>query len=148
MIIRLATIDDLNSIKLLDKQWEAESNIGGESGIFYKKCITAKRVYVAELNSSIVGFSLFTLKRAKKGEYSSLKKGQYYLFVDYIFVLKKYRSEGVGNKLLKTMEEYAKSIKVTSLYLYAVSDEPERLISFYKKKGYDVSYVMMYKKFN
>ncbi|MBN1923519.1 MAG: GNAT family N-acetyltransferase [Nanoarchaeota archaeon] len=146
MIIRPAIIEDIDAVKSLDEVWEKESNVGGESRNYLKNCIKHSRLFVAQEDDKLIGYSLFTLKKAKKQEYSTLKKGQKYLFIDYVYVLKDYRNKKIGNKLIKAIEDYARKIKIGSVYLYAVSSEPEKLISFYKKKGYDVSYVMMYKR--
>lgn len=82
--------------------------------------------HVAELNGVLVGIALYFVK------YSTWKgKG---LFLDDLIVSEKYRSKGIGKKLLDAFMNEAKNIGAKQVH-WQVLDWNTPAIEFYKKLG-------------
>jgi len=82
--------------------------------------------YVAESNNSIIGFALYYVS------YSTWKGKSLYL--EDLFVLPKYRKEGVGGLLFDEVVATAKRWKVKRMD-WQILDWNEPALNFYKKKN-------------
>ncbi|UZR97680.1 GNAT family N-acetyltransferase [Chondrinema litorale] len=70
--------------------------------------------------------------------YESLTK--YKPWISLFYIAKEYRNQGLGTILLDKLEQYAKEIKLTDLYLYTFTAE-----SMYKRCGWKVIQRVIYK---
>jgi ribosomal protein S18 acetylase RimI-like enzyme len=148
MVVRLAIPRDASSIKHLKDEWMTEAGQGKQKLKTIKNMTYSERFIVAAENDKIIGYSLFYIKKAKRNEFLALRKNQRYVYVDELFVTKRYRSKKLGNKLLSAVERYAKKKGISSVHLDAVSNNTIRVLNFYQKKGYSVGCVNMYKELN
>lgn len=82
--------------------------------------------FVAEYNERIVGFALYFFS------YSTWKGRSMYL--DDLFVMDEFRSQGFGRKLLKKVIEEAQSLNLPRLH-WQVLNWNEPAIQFYRKAG-------------
>lgn len=82
------------------------------------------KVYVAKINEKIVGTA-----GIDKSWYSD--DGEYWILS--VFVRKENHKQGIGTRLIKKVEEYAKEIKAKRLVIPATITGCE----FYKKMGYE-----------
>lgn len=65
-----------------------------------------------------------------------------WLFIGEIAVIEEYRRKGIGTRMLKEVEEFAKSKGCEKAYLYTTNFQaPE----FYKKCGYHIEHTREYK---
>lgn len=88
----------------------------------------------------------FSLIKNKLAEFFLLDKSAFVCFnsyfpgyklceLYYITVSKKYQKKGIGTKLLKFIETYAKKKKFRGIYLYTHPINKDAII-FYKERGY------------
>ena len=72
-----------------------------------------ERIFVATKNDNIVGYCTFTKE-------DWIPNCEYSPFIGFIFVDKNYRWKRVSEKMINTVEEYAKTLNFDKLYI--VSD--------------------------
>lgn len=82
-----------------------------------------ERVFAAIENNAILGFCALS-------ETSAVFDNLYMPYINFLFVGERYRGKRIGEKLIKTVIEYAKAIGFDKTYLY--SD----LTNFYEKYGF------------
>ena len=92
------------------------------------------------ISSFFFNYSIPSEKRDKL-DYLCPKKG----LIAELIVSKKARSSGIGTQLLKTMEDYFKSIKC-EYYQIDVSAYNEGARKFYYKNGYEDRMITVFKK--
>ncbi|MFA6461963.1 MAG: GNAT family N-acetyltransferase [Candidatus Woesearchaeota archaeon] len=147
MIIRPATLDDFEEIyrigndtpefkvsstePFIDRE-DLELRITGEEDL----------LLLAEEKEKILGFILFGLKdkdRPLKNRSACLT---------YLVVLPEYRGSGIASQLYDTSVSMLRERGVMNLYSWANAETDGSMISFLKKRGFDVGhqYVWMDKK--
>lgn len=98
----------------------------------FKRRLTGKNhvFLLAESDSKIIGFISANAKDAD----SPLKNK--YACIVYIVVLSQYRNKGVATKLYKECVKELKKLGITHVYAWA--DMKSGVISFLKKKGFNI----------
>ena len=142
ILIRKFQKADAKSLEKLDKIWKNEGISLGMDPRKAKDFIRKQKneiCFVAECNNKIVGYvcgkkSVYN----KKKKLFFLKKGEKWLNFDSLYVLKSYRKLKIGRKLAFALIKEAKKEDLDSIILVADSKEQEKLVSFYKKCGFDV----------
>ena len=81
-------------------------------------------IYVAEHEGAVAAFLSVEVYRAED-----------YIYLDDFSVTEKYRGRGVGTRLLKMAEDYARKIGVTRISLH-VNKTNEKAHGLYKRLGY------------
>lgn len=126
-IISNMIIEDILEVDSKDYGIEAANNLIQK--YYTKEKLTEEfqsrtKVYVAKINGKIVGTA-----GIDKSWYSD--DGEYWILS--VFVRKENHKQGIGTKLIKKIEEYAKEIKAKRLVIPATITGCE----FYKKMGYE-----------
>jgi N-acetylglutamate synthase-like GNAT family acetyltransferase len=105
---------------------------------FYDVCKNVKQIFRLRKHYSLLNLEKF-LKSSKifivfRGEGKILGTGRITKNneVRTIYVNPKYQKRGIGTKIIKKLEDYAKKHKIKKLYLHAMSSA----VPFYIKKGY------------
>lgn len=100
-------------------------------------------MYLYKANEDIVGLvvGLINNEEISSYDYKAPKTER----ITELVVSSKYRQKGYGTILLKTMEQYLKSIGCQDILL-GVFAYNENAIKFYKKNGYHTRLVEMIKK--
>ena len=105
------------------------------------KCVCHEgKIFVAELDNTIVGFSCMWIEEEADSLITNLKRFAY--FSDLV-VLPKYRRKGVGSALVQAREQYAKS-KGLSHVLVNVLWRNQDMRAFITTKGfreYELTYL-------
>ena len=99
-----------------------------------------KNIYICENDGKIIGVVLFT--RHDTGD--KLEKIKIYVQINEIAVLEEHRGEGIGQKLIGAVEDYAKSIGAQNLQL-DVWGNNDSAIKFYEKKGFKLKKLQYWK---
>lgn len=101
------------------------------------------KIIVAQLNSKIIGFTSFYLKK-QDDEELLYRTPMTIGYVESLFISKEYRNKGVGEKLMKTAEEYFREKRCThsKLEVFGPNDSAKH---FYIKHGYVYSKMEMLK---
>ena len=130
MIIRNATIDDVVQLKPLLAQLGYQ--LSHEE---LKECINtclSTDVYnylVSEIDGVIAGLCIFVI-------YPKFYKKANCCFLEILVVLERFRKQGVGAKLVMSMEDIARSSQCSSISLLSNLGRDKKVHDFYRNKGY------------
>jgi len=150
MIVRKAVLSDLLSIKALNREW-IDENISPYVGAAdtlkdLRSKIKHGWVFVAEAENKLVGYvQVLVDKMSQKMNFYGLRKGEAYVNIESLYVLKNYRKKGVGKALLSIVDDFAKGGKIKSIILSAVNYDIHGIIRFYEKNGFKTHFVRMFK---
>ena len=115
MLIRIATLEDLYELKLLDHHIHIDE---------LRKVIILGRVYILELDKKIIG---------------CLRYGLFWdntPFINLLYILEEYRNRGYGSKFMWYFETEIRVKQYTKILLSTQSDETAK--DFYSKIGYRI----------
>jgi len=143
--IKVATIDNLKDIQLLNKKlFEEEYNkydktidcnwpLSKEGEEFYRERITDSKgcAYVLSEDSKIIGYLVASLSEDEF--YRNINN---FAELDDMFILKEYRNKGYGSLLYTKFIEWCKSKDVKRLKVL-VTAKNKQAIQFYKRKGFE-----------
>jgi len=124
MEIRKATLKDKDQIIKLVKKFYSRSSPKTVKAWekTYKRII--KLIFVAEINKKIVGFIACSTKQNS-------------IYIDDLYVLKKYRKKGVATSLMKFISSVKKRLKKKYI-IGNVRRKDKPAIRFYKKIGFKI----------
>lgn len=140
VIIRRATIDDVDSIVRLMNEWKPFIDSESVKQIFLESMRYPDEhfIFIAEGNNIVVGFAYWILVPyfvwgCRSGELQSL------------FVSRKYRRQGIATLLMKTGMDILKSF-VTQYRIVDISRGNTTAWRFYHKLGfnYEIRYLKQY----
>ena len=115
MLIRIATLEDLYELKLLDHHIHIDE---------LRKVIILGRVYILELDKKIIGY---------------LRYGLFWdniPFINLLYILEEYRNLGHGSKIMWYFETEMRVKQYTRILLSTQINESAK--EFYSKIGYKV----------
>ena len=133
IVFRTATLRDKTAIEnlfieMLRSIYQKEIVVGYESDYLNRFFIDSEdRVIIAELNNTVIGYISVELKRENVP----------FAYLDDFCVQKKYRSRGIGTKLLQLSEIYANENGITDILLH-VETANLSAQKLYKKNGYEI----------
>lgn len=87
-----------------------------------------ERVYSAIDNDTVVGFCAIVKESCCENDVNTP-------WLDFLFVDENYRNCGIACQMIKTVEDYAKTVGFDSLFLCTASHE-----AFYQKRGFESIY--------
>lgn len=82
--------------------------------------------FLLDNNNKIIGYII--------GELKELTDGRYVYYISYFYLIKKYRSNGLGLKMMLICLDYIKSINVPFIML--ISDLRTNAFNLYRKLGF------------
>ena len=144
------TIDECSKINELAKQvhklhvnWNPDLFLEVEEVIpmeRLKKLLETDSIYVAKINSGIVGYIIIDIKEKDNGfiRYRKL------LSIDTLCIDEDFRGQGIGTKMLEFAKNIAKEQNCTDMHL-TVNPNNENAIKVYEKFGmkvHNLSYMM------
>jgi len=152
MEIRLATLNDIESICLLNTEfWLYNAGLqpeyyqeATENGEYPKSVIIDEDsdIFIAVENNITMG--LIHVREAQTPPYPPIVQHKYMEIVDLI-VSAPYRRTGIGSKLMDAAKEWGKTRKLDYIELFVLY-EARGEISFYEQYGFNtVSHNMRYK---
>jgi ribosomal protein S18 acetylase RimI-like enzyme len=92
--------------------------------------------YIALDGEKVIGYIICEI--IKRNIYNIFPKDIDYLQVNDIYVLKEYRNEKIGEKLLKIIEEKAKSKGIGHILITTATKDAEIIRRFYERNGYKI----------
>ena len=120
--------DIINVLITLSEEWEKENSCYG-----YRKNtiddIEGNRVFVAEENDEIIGY-LFGHKDITKEDTTIYKNNEDFFEIEELYVRKDYRSQGIGSKLFKYVEEELKD-DIQLIMLSTATKNYKAILHFY-----------------
>ncbi|MBQ9448496.1 MAG: GNAT family N-acetyltransferase [Acholeplasmatales bacterium] len=126
--IRIATKAELKEVSALSFEFQNEGSCYGLIGDTLDHY--TMDVYIALVDNKIVGYAYGTFYDAEKDN-SFFKKGEKIFSFDEIYVNKDYRNLGIGSKLFKAVEAYAKEKGATKIDLSTASKDYHKALNFY-----------------
>lgn len=142
MIIRNATLEDIEKVSILEKQIEKD-NAATYKTLILRFKMFPKGFYVAEENGEIIGYvesclwdkeSFQTFKEVKDFPRQHNANGKT-LYIIFLAVGEKHRMKGTGSELIKTLQKYAEFHNLNKVQLVAGDGF---LVDFYKKLGFRI----------
>jgi ribosomal protein S18 acetylase RimI-like enzyme len=127
IIIRKAKLSDCDAVYNFGKSDELKNPNGEAPKRWWIEAFVKEKqyFYIAEDSKAklMVGF---ILAERTTGDV---------MLIQEVFVRAEYRSKGIGDKLIKTVEKEARKIKIKAILLYAYA-ENSKTLKFYKKEKY------------
>ncbi|MEM1684778.1 MAG: GNAT family N-acetyltransferase [Acidilobaceae archaeon] len=131
LVIRRARVKD--SMAIYKLHLKSLGGVDRESSTWFEELLRLKskkiKVLVAEVNGSIVGFTIAYRVRDKA-------------YIDYLAVDPNLRGRGIGSKLLEVIEDLLAIDKVREVNL-SVKEDNYKALQFYMKHGYLVKGVVL-----
>jgi GNAT superfamily N-acetyltransferase len=144
--VREATMHDVRGIQQLQENWAKENITHG----YRPASVTAVRktvgrwCYVAKTGDQIIGFIAGSPRRSPG--LAVVPKGHRYLEVGDLYVMRRWRSGGIGRRLLKVLLAEAKRRRIRYVTLYSSTKDAHRVMRFYERAGFRSWYVQMYRR--
>ena len=142
MIVRKATLDDVASLKPLYLELEKDAVkfqpehfvIGNRDEAFFEGIIKSKNqdILLAELEGQVVGFAHVMILEQKR---IPCLKAERVIYLQDLDVAEKFRSRGIGAKLIEACKEYGKSHGANFMRTQ-VFPQNVRGMSFYERQGF------------
>jgi GNAT superfamily N-acetyltransferase len=90
--------------------------------------------YIALNGKNVIGYIIGEI--IEKNIYNIFPKDISFLQVNDIYILKEYRNKGIGEKLLKIIEEKAKTNGIMHVLISTATKDAETIKRFYDRNGY------------
>ena len=141
LVIRKASMDDLNIIQKLNNQlFELEKEnfastlvkdwpLTLEGKNYFQSLINNNYVILAILDEEIVGYLAGSIN--EQGSYEKIKYGE----INNMFIKDTCRGFGIGKKLISCFKEYCRQNNIYNLKV-TVSFKNKNAIEFYRKNGF------------
>ena len=129
MEIRMASKADLKEVTRLCANFAKEgccNNIVADNEEYFE----GKIVWVGEKEHQIVAYAYGNIEK-EENKRSYAKPGDSFFELEEIYVSPQYRDEGVGQRLFREIEAFAKHNGAKTLRLNAVSKDYKSLLKFY-----------------
>lgn len=143
---RLLTEGDLPRVSELEHEWFLENITFGivpsspEALSGYVNGIS----HVALDGDEVIGY--INAEIEEQNEYNIFMRGESYLDVDELFVIREYRNRGIGEKLLSLTEQITASLGVANFFLSSATKDPDAVRRFYARRGYGIWSTAFYKR--
>lgn len=130
MKIRLAKLSDYKELMKLYNLFVGENKFNNKTEDSFEKVLKNKNsfIYVADNNNQLVGFISFSIKDV-------VRYPEPIGTLDEMFVMEKYRKQGIGNKFMEIFETKLKELKCYGVFMESGKDL-KTAHKFYEKLGY------------
>lgn len=142
MIVRKATLDDVSSLKPLYLELEKDAVkfqpehfvIGNRDESFFEGIIKSQNqdILLAEVDGQVVGFAHVMILEQKR---IPCLKAERVIYLQDLDVAEKFRSRGIGAKLIEACKEYGKS-RGADFMRTQVFPQNVRGMTFYERQGF------------
>lgn len=146
ILIRHAAELDVQSISSLQHRWAEEGNVYGflpESPEQVKAALNSY-LLVAETNNEIVGFISGSIRRSEG--LAVIPEGERYFEIDNLYVMPKYRMQGIGGSLVDMCLAQVKEAGVAYALLYSAAKDIQGVLKFYERHNFQSWNVQMFRK--
>ena len=142
MIVRKATLDDVSGLKPLYLELEKDAVkfqpehfvIGNRDESFFEGTIKSENqdILLAEVDGQVVGFAHVMILEQKR---IPCLKAERVIYLQDLDVAEKFRSRGIGARLIEACKEYGKS-RGADFMRTQVFPQNVRGMTFYERQGF------------
>ena len=140
VLIRACTLDDIDGVIALERQWEQEAIAYGDFNPMSREAYVTilerfpEYFLVAQSGGQLVGYIHASSDREKRVEV--IPEGEPYLEIEDIYVHPDFRSQDIGGKLLERVFEIARQEGIDRFIVGTLSKETDRILKFYRSHGF------------
>lgn len=133
--MKLQKFDKINNVERLSKiiflnfinlQYETDINFSIDDILMALSSTKLIGWFLLDDNNKIIGYII--------GEFKELDDGRYVYYISYFYIIEKYRSKGLGFKMMLNCIEYIKSQNVPFIML--ISDIRSSAFKLYQQLGF------------
>jgi ribosomal protein S18 acetylase RimI-like enzyme len=138
--IRTCTLDDIDSVIALERQWEQEEIAYGDFNPMRREAYVAilerfpAYFLVAERDGQLVGYIHASTDHEQRVEV--IPAQERYLEIEDIYVHPAFRSQDIGGKLLERVFEIAQQEGIRRFTVGTLSKETDKILKFYRSHGF------------
>ena len=148
VLIRECTLQDIEDILQLDRQWDQEN-------IAFEFIDVSREEFIADLerfqpyflvatsDEEIVGYINGSV-RLSQGV-AVIPEQEQYLEIENIYVKPAYRNRQIGSKLMDRLLEVAAQNGIEKFVVATVSKDMDKVLNFYRRYGFKPWYVQLVK---
>lgn len=144
LTIRQAILDDVETVRSMCMDWEAEGITGGLSADSVEQIAgwLGRYFLVAERDGQIAGFIYATLRVSEDTGY--FPDGQQFVNIDNLYVRPQLRGGNIGAHLMQEIKRTAEENGIGRFALSSNTKDFERIVKFYRSCGFQTWNVTMY----
>ena len=138
--IRACTLDDIDGVIALERQWEQEDIAYGDFNPMSREAYVAildrfpAYFLVAESDGQLVGYIHASVQRDDPVEV--IPAHEPYVAIEDIYVQPGYRDRDIGGALLERIFEVAWQEGIQRFIVGTLSKETDRILKFYRSHGF------------
>jgi ribosomal protein S18 acetylase RimI-like enzyme len=138
--IRACTLNDIDGVIALERQWEQEEIAYGDFNPMRREAyVTILERFpayflVAESDGQLVGYIHASSEHEKRVEV--IPEPEPYVEIEDIYVHPAFRSQDIGGKLLERVFEIARQEGIDRFIVGTLSKETDRILKFYRSHGF------------
>jgi GNAT superfamily N-acetyltransferase len=138
--IRPCTLQDIDAVIGLERQWEQENIAYGDFNPMHWEAYIAilerfpAYFLVAESDGQLVGYIHASLQGAKSIEV--IPDQEPYVEIEDIYVRPDFRNQDIGGKLLEQVFEVAQAAGIQRFVVGTKSKETDKILRFYRSHGF------------
>jgi ribosomal protein S18 acetylase RimI-like enzyme len=147
--IRVCTLDDLEGVIALERQWEQEEiaygNFNPMSRETYISILERFPAYflVAERDGQLVGYIYASVHHDNPVEIIPAQES--YVEIEDIYVQPDFRDRDIGGTLLERIFEVAQHEGIQRFIVGTLSKESDRILKFYRSHGFTAWRIQFFK---
>lgn len=148
-LIRQCTHGDVEEVLRLDGEWEQEQ-IAYEFTFVSREELMAQLerfpqyFLVAECDGSLAGYINGSVRLGQEG-HPVIPEQEPYLEIENLYVKQDYRNRQIGGRLMERLLEVAGQHGIQRFALGSDSREMDRVLDFYRRFGFQLWYVRMFR---
>ncbi len=138
--IRACTLDDIDGVIALERQWEQEDIAYGDFNPMSREAYVAildrfpAYFLVAESDGQLVGYIHASVQRDDPVEV--IPAHEPYVAIEDIYVRPDFRNRDIGGALLERIFEVARQEGIERFIVGTLSKETDSILKFYRSRGF------------
>ena len=138
--IRACTVEDVDAVLALERQWEQEDIAYGDFNPLSREAFVAilerfpQYFLVADIAGQVVGYIHASAHRDRAVEV--MPPHQPYVAIEDLYVRPEFRGQDIGGRLLERLLEVARQAGVQRFVVGTLSKETDKILRFYRSHGF------------
>ena len=138
--------EHLTEVEKLQQEWVSENITYGFVAGTIEQISEAMTPYclIVKDGKKMIGYLMAEIRN--DNEFCIFPDGISYIEVNDLYVVKKYRSHGIGKELLNQCEKIARKNGIEYIFLLSATKDSENIRKFYTKNGFTIWTTNFFKK--